>query len=157
EGSSGLRGPALRTERSRWREELLGKWISAIHLSRRGIPPFGRSCAVPLEPRGHEQRDAAAFSGLIEDAQHGASSGCRRSGDRIAHPVLRDGVQDAIQRARSFEYRERTCRSPQNVRYAAGTELLREQLSARAEAGGAGRTDGSALPSRLGHPRLVEQ
>ena len=126
QGSPGLRGPALRTECSRWRQELLGKRFSAVDLSGRRIPPFGRSGLFLSNPDGMSSDMRRRSLDLLKtlNTAHQADAGDPEIESRIRSYEMAYKMQFSVPEL--VEYRERARRSAQNVRHAAGKELICE-------------------------------
>jgi hypothetical protein len=114
---------------------------------------FGwRSGSIHRESSGRQPADAIGFDPGHQRAEPVRRSGVARPGDSNPHRAVRDGVQDASQRARAARYEQGTGQRAGNVRGAARGWLVRLQLSAGAAPGRAGRALHPALSSRLGSP-----
>ena len=109
--SPGLHRAALGRERARRRKVVLGQRIPSDGLPGRGIPIEERSRAVRVESARGRQRGAQGVDRSGDRPRPAASRRGRRSRDRYAHRVLRDGVQDAEQRAGA----DRHLRRPESI------------------------------------------
>ena len=113
-----LRRACLGHRRARWRHVALGKRLPADHPPRSPIAIVGRSRALPLKPRRHEPRAAPAVDRQDPGTQSTPSRRRGRPRDPHADLAVRDGLQDAVQRAgadghrRTSHARSTKCTAP---------------------------------------------
>ena len=143
----GRRAPARGA--SNWSQRL-----SAVDLSGRDVPQFGRPGAVPVEPARRDARDAARGPRRAARPEPGPLRRDRRPRDRLAHRVLRTGVPHADGGAGAARFLEGVagdaarCTASNNE----PTQAVRHQLPAGAPHGGARRALRHADARELGPP-----
>ena len=113
----------------------------------------GEPVLFSRNPDGVDSRARRESLDLIRDAQHAGGPACRRPGNHHPHRRLRDGVPDAVERPGADRHLGRNAGDARDVRHRAGPGVVRQQLPARATAGGARRALRPALSPRLGHAR----
>ena len=147
--------PRIRHGRARRRRVAVGQRLLADDPSGRSIAFAGRSGAVPVQPRRHGRQRPAPVARYAASAQ--PTSGRRRWRSRScnAHRAIRTGVSNADQRTRGDGHCEGDERDPRNVRRQAGSESVRQQLSARPPAGGERCAFRAAVSLGLGQPRRI--
>ena len=122
--------------------------------------PF-RSQGDPMlylsNPPGIDDADAARFARCHQQAQRDASGRGRRSGNRDAHQLLRDGLPHANQRAGADGHFARSPRKCSRCTGPSRASPVCQQLPARAAAGRAGRPLRAALPRSLGSSRQSDE
>ena len=119
--------------------------------------PEATRCCSSRTRTGVDRRRAARSLDALKRPEPAAPARRRRSRDRHAHRVLRDGLPDADQRAGADGHLEGAGDDPRAVRRRAGQGVVRQQLPAGAPAGRARRALRPALPPRLGPPRRHRQ
>ena len=144
-------GGLLRTDLLR---PLLGQRLLAIELPGRALPRQRRSGALSIQSGRNEPRGPARLARSSGATQRAALFGIRRPGDRHADRAVRDGLQDAGERAGADRLFHRVGRDAGNVwagGHAAGK--LRLQLPDGPPAGRARGAVHPVLPRRLGPPQ----
>ena len=141
--SSGSKGPSGGD--SCWGSGFLPTLYQGVQFRSGGDPVLYLS-----NPPGMDTRTAARFARRAEAAEHDARRGDRRSRDRHAHQLLRDGVPDAGRRAGVDGHRQGVEGDAGDVRRRAGQGVLRQQLPAGAPPGGEGRALRAVVSRGLG-------
>ena len=156
-GPARVRRLQHRRQRHERRRIELGQRLPAVRLQRHALPQHGRSGALSLEPQGHGRRSAARFAGNDQEAEPEEARLRRRPGDRDAHQLIRDGVQDAIERAGPDGSLEGAEAHPRSLRRGAGQGELRQRVSARAAHDRTRRALRANFPRELGPARRTRR